>query len=300
MNIFLLLKWENNIQNMPRYKTGSHQNPLVNQLTTLGLTQQESIILIALLQLGRDARSGEIAQAAHVDQSGTHKALSALHKKGLVSKLSKGAGRGWDYFFANDPRQTLPHLVDRQSEALQRELEQKRALADPLAGLLNQMERQEVTVPEVRFFEGIEGLIQIHEDIAATAQGEVFSYLYDTYDKEQGEWERFQRYFRKNYEPKVIKRGLKFRTIFPPPDKQVDSFSQVSNRPGYEARYLSKGEQVTASFVATYDDKTILFSFEGRKAGLIIKDETIAKTHRWLLEEKWENAVPVGNKPKVA
>ncbi|MBF0379840.1 MAG: winged helix DNA-binding protein [Magnetococcales bacterium] len=280
---------------MPHHKTASHPNPLVYQLATLGLTQQESVILIALLKLGREARTGEIAQVAQSGQSATHRILSSLHKKGLVSKVSKGTGKGgWDYFFADDPRQTLPHLVDREAETFQRDLEQKRAIAEPLAGLLNQMERQEVAVPEVRFFEGIDGLIRIYDDIANNAKSEVFSYLYDVYDKEQKEWDRFQSYFKLNFEPKVTMRGLKFRTIFPPSNISKDSFSQISNRPGYEARILSGEKKAVASFIATYDEKTILFSFEGRKAGLIIKDETIAKTHRWLLEEKWKKAVPSG------
>src|SRR4030042_3282975 len=96
-------------------------------LQELGLTQRESKVYLALLELG-STTTGPIIKRSEVPNSKIYEILESLQNKGLVSWITKGKTK---YFQATSPKHLLSLLKDkeRRLEDVLPELEMKQKLS---------------------------------------------------------------------------------------------------------------------------------------------------------------------------
>ncbi|MDH5596550.1 MAG: BlaI/MecI/CopY family transcriptional regulator [Candidatus Peregrinibacteria bacterium] len=139
---------------------GINNNMIIQkELASLGLSGEEAKVYLATIELGGTIVSA-IARRAQVNRSTCYHTLENLVKKGLVSSYQKGRVL---HFFAEDPKR----LIQIAEEKMQK----TKGLIPELLALTSSLAYK----PKIRFYEGLEGIKSIFEDILTT-KGEVLGY----------------------------------------------------------------------------------------------------------------------------
>src|SRR3989338_2453324 len=118
------------------------QNMKQSDLLFLGFTQNEAKIYLACLELGNGS-AVQIAQKASLARSTSYDALRTLMQKGLITTFLKGSKKR---FATSDP-EVLKIRLQQQEEKLYRLLPELHALYV-----------SKTTKPQLRFFEGKQGV----------------------------------------------------------------------------------------------------------------------------------------------
>src|SRR3989344_3206057 len=135
----------------------------INQLKTLGLSENEAKVYLAMLELG-PASVMEISQKSGINRPTAYVQIESLKKLGLVSTQTKGKKQ---LFIAESPDQ-LEFVLDRQASELKRKQSELNKI---LPDLLNAY-RSSGTEPQVRFFEGKEGILRMQEIVLKSGASE--------------------------------------------------------------------------------------------------------------------------------
>src|SRR3989344_1124702 len=125
---------------------------MLQQLTSLGLSDNEAKVYMAMLELG-PATVLEISARAGVNRPTTYVQIESLKKMGLVSTQIKGKKQ---LFIAESPEQ-LEFIIENQKKEIEHKKEELSKLLPELTSLFNVAGDK----PQVRFFEGKEGILKI-------------------------------------------------------------------------------------------------------------------------------------------
>ena len=128
----------------------------INQLISLGLSDNEAKVYMAMLELGQ-ATVLEISAKAGVNRPTTYVQIESLKKMGLVSTQIKGKKQ---LFIAESPDQ-LESVIERERKAIEYKKEELHKLLPELTGIFNLSDSK----PQVRFFEGKEGLLKMQGEL---------------------------------------------------------------------------------------------------------------------------------------
>ncbi|MFA6160998.1 MAG: helix-turn-helix domain-containing protein [Patescibacteria group bacterium] len=128
---------------------------LINRLSEYGLSEKESSIYLAMLELG-PASVQDIANKSGVNRATTYVTMEALKRHGLMSTFEKGRKT---MFVAESPE----HLKRLSSAELRAAQEKAERLQQSLPQFMALFNSASETKPVVRFFEGEEGLITCRE-----------------------------------------------------------------------------------------------------------------------------------------
>ncbi|MFA5947458.1 MAG: helix-turn-helix domain-containing protein [Candidatus Gracilibacteria bacterium] len=229
---------------------------LTKILTGTGLTEKEAKVYLSLLEL-KEALPSTIAKKAGVKRPTGYLILDELIKKGLASKVKKGA---YYYFQA-----ISPHSLLEDQYTLYNNLEKA------LPELLKLNEIYSVK-PEMSFFEGKEGLIRIMEDTLAT-KTEILCWAdtklaFTTVLKDY-----YPSYVAKKVRNKVWLRGILCY------DEYALAFKKKSKEELREVYLISRKEYPFKNEINIYDDKIAIISHQD-KIGVIIRNQNIADTQR--------------------
>lgn len=245
-------------------------------LTRIGFTEKEAKIYLACLEIG-SASVLELSRKSGIPRGSVYDILEAMIEKAYVAKVSNKNGIR---FNAADPEALL-----RKTQRSVRRLE----IALPeLKGLFNKNAK-----PQVRYFEGIEGIKRVYMD-TLTASGEILNYsnsstirdIWPNYDQE--------------YVNERIKKGIKLRGISPNDSygKKVQKKDKGSLR---ELRLLSSQEFTFTNEINIYDNKVAITSFEESPIGILIESKAVADTQRDIFKMAWAFAgMKSGNDEKEA
>ena len=129
---------------------------LIQELQKLGLSDKESKVYLASLELG-PAPIAAIAKQASVNRPTTYVIIESLIKKGLMSSFDKGKKT---FFSAESPERLLSLLRLKEKETQEQAREFETILPD-----LKKLYSLAGGAPKVRFFEGKKGIQTIQEDI---------------------------------------------------------------------------------------------------------------------------------------
>ena len=121
----------------------------ISVLEKAGLTRGESLVYLALLEIG-ESTSGPVIEQSGVSGSKVYEILDRLAKKGLVSFVIKEKTK---YFQASPPRRILDFLEEREKEISLN----KRGIEKILPELEARRKVKEKT-QSAQVFEGIEGI----------------------------------------------------------------------------------------------------------------------------------------------
>lgn len=225
-------------------------------LQNIGLSDKEAKIYLALLELG-EALPSTIARRTGVKRPTTYVVLEQLQKQGLVSYAKKGRTT---YYQALNPHS----LLEKQYKTYH-------ALEESLPDLLA-LHHQYTVTPQMRIFEGKEGLIRIMEDtLISTTDLHVWA---DTGLATTG--------ILKDYYPSYIKKkianNLWVRGVVC--DEEVGrNFAEKGKEELRELYFVPRDKFPFKNEIIIYEDKVAIIAHEDR-VGVILQNKNIADTQR--------------------
>lgn len=250
---------------------------LESNLTDFGLTEKEAKVYLAALELGSDSVQN-IAKQANLKRPTVYLIIQELMKRGLLSE--KPTHRG-SIYIAENPEKILAMSQERQN-----------ALKNALP-FLRAMYNVEKGKPQVRVYEGIEGMRQVYLDVMWKSKSDILFFssikkvnqavpdLLDLWLKDVSGQQKSERKTKEfiNPDPEDIAYGLKTEAV----------------NKNHEVRVIPKN--FPYKFVGTdnaiFEDKIMMVSFEGKLFTTVIQSEVIANTMRALFEMAWTQAVPL-------
>lgn len=243
---------------------------MLNQLKNLGLSENEAKVYMAMLELG-PATVLEISAKAGVNRPTSYVQIESLKKMGLVSTQVKGKKQ---IFIAESPEQ-LEFLIDRQKNELEQKKEELQKFLPELTNLFNISDSK----PQVRFFEGKEGLIKMHSELLKSKTDEVVSFA-----STDGLLNLFPNY-PQTLSSKRIQKGIRSRIIYSNSGGPVlKSHDESMLR---EAKYVSPDRFPFKSDVAIYGDNISVSALEGKVVGVLITHKELAESFRALFNLLW-------------
>lgn len=234
-------------------------------LKAIGLSSSETKVYLAALTHGPSTVL-DLAKRANLSRPATYDAIESLTKKGAISSFLHGKR---SRYTAESPERLLA-LAESESRKMSSTL---REFADAMGDLklLQGGER-----PTVKFFEGVEGLRAIAEDLIATNPERTEEIANLDAVKEIFSGEELKR-----IQNVLIKLKARGRAL-------LGGVTPVA-RVGVEARVLPSEYKFYGDLVI-YGNKVALITFKGKLIGVVIENPVIADTMRALFDVAWRSA----------
>jgi len=240
-------------------------------LTSLGLSEKETALYLALLELGT-AEVADIARAAEVKRSTSYLLLEGLASKGFVAP-QEGSGR---MYRAEDPQKILAYQKTKVSQ-----------LEQALPGLLGLASHSQLK-PGTRFFTGKEGIKAVYEETLLQAPGSEMLSLGSAEAVEQN-IEGFVDWYIK----RRVAHNLPMRSIIPATEEGLKTALRDPEELR-ETRTVAPDELREPVEINIYGNKVSVVSFmEDELIGVIIESKVVAAIHRQMFEVMWKNASPL-------
>lgn len=251
-------------------KTTPHK--LKESLVALGLPPKEAAVYISLLELGRSTVS-QTSRKAGVNRATAYVVLDSLVGKGLVSISGKEPKQE---YIAESP-DILPSLFKKEQE----EARERETRAIELSLQLKSIQKIGDR-PQVRFYEGMDGIKAVFEDSLTAESGKIIAYT-----SIEDQHVSIPNYFPEYYQRRKRK-GIFMRAIFP--DTNMGKERQGANKNEYRDSVLVPKETYGIHpAINVYDNKLMIASFR-EKLGIIIESEEIADAMKKIFELAWLGA----------
>lgn len=243
---------------------------MLQQLTQLGLSENEAKVYVAMLELG-PATVLEISAKAGVNRPTTYVQIESLKKLGLVSTQTKGKKQ---IFIAESPEQ-LDFMIEKQKTEIENKKEELSKLLPELTNLFNLTGEK----PQVRFFEGKEGILKIQSEFLKTKAD--FIYGISDFDSVMEVFPNFSSAYSSKRAQKKIPSKLIYTSTKGPFLKDADKdFLR-------ESKYVSKDKLSLGSDITIFGDKIAIMALKGRVSGVIIEHKEMADSLRSIFELLW-------------
>lgn len=239
---------------------------LIQELVSLGFDNKKARVYVALLELGT-AKAQNIAKKAQLERPTTYDILAKLIHEGLVSSFEK---RGIRYYIASQPEKIKSRF---------RELEQR---ADVIMPQLNAIYASSENKPQIRYYEGIEGIKTVFED-TLTSQNKILHCILSMRDLYAIPGKRFMDY----YVQRRIKSGLSIRVIRSKSKEVRKEDWPESQEQKRELRYAPQN-MIFSMTTYLYDNKVGLISTQKENFGMIIESKEFYQTMNNLFESLWQ------------
>jgi sugar-specific transcriptional regulator TrmB len=226
----------------------------MNNLTEAGLTENESKVYLALIDLG-PSMAGQISRKTGMHRRTVYDTTEMLIKKGLVGYILKNNRR---LFQASNPQRILDILKEKEN------------LISPVISELSLRYGKTKEKEETNFYKGKEGLKTVFEEqleakeiliLGASPKAyEVLQFYFKWYDKARKE---------KKIHARIIASDRK-----------------ISRIPLAEIRYLPEKYASPVS-VNIYGDKTAIILWASEPIAIVIKNNEISQGYRNYFELMW-------------
>ena len=238
-------------------------------LLQLGLSESEINVFLALLQSGPSSVQ-DISRVSGINRVTIYSALANLEKKGLVAETKRGARR---LFIAERPEE-LKAIVEEKREEIQKIHLNLDNLVLPVLKAINVSQENK---PEIRFYEGLEGIYKVYENMLEV-KNIIGCGSYDSVLKVSS-WKEEEKYIHRLKHKKVF-----YRAVLE--DTELNRKFAEAGKGIAHFKFLEEGVKLSADIHA-YGDEIALMSYE-KVTATVIRDATIAKSIRTLLEFMWE------------
>lgn len=247
---------------------------LIRELMHIGLSEKEAAVYLACLELGQ-AVVQDIAKKAGVNRATTYVMIESLAARGLMSTYTKGKKR----FYAAEAPDRLLTILRLQ----RRELEEKEKEVANLLPVLIALYNVEGTKPNIRYLEGPEGIVSVHE-IFEGMDGE-FIEIVSLDDVES--IQDLIRHKQEKHLEELKKRGVPYRLIAVTKDPNP---ARIPALPGGEVRIVPAEKFPMHGDIVVRGNTTFLYSFKRALLGVIVTSQEISDTVRALFNLAWEGA----------
>ena len=238
-------------------------------LLQLGLSESEINVFITLLESGSSSVQ-DISRSSGINRVTIYSALEHLEKRGLVAETKKGARR---LFVAERPEELKTILEDKREDIQKIHLD----LESLVLPVLKAIDLHQENKPEIRFYDGLEGIYKVYENMLES-HDIIGCGSYDSVMRVSS-WKEEEKYFHRIKHKKVFYRAILEDT---PTNRK---FAAIAKGIAH-FKFMEEGVKLSADIHA-YGDEVALMSYE-KVTATVIRDATIAKSIRTLLEFMWE------------
>ncbi len=240
-------------------------------LLSLNFSEKEAGVYICLLSLGKGTVT-QIARNAGTNRTTGYTILDSLVNKGVVTISGKEPKQE---YIAESP-DTILQLLRRKKRETDTQLERAQIMIPQLKSIQHVGDR-----PQVRFYEGKEGLEQVYED-TLTSTEEIRAYA--TVDDMHA---TLPHYFPKYYKRRASK-DIAIRAIVP--STQIGKARATQDKKEKRRTALIPPEKYYFSpEINIYDNKVMIASWR-EKLGIIIESTEIADAMKKIFELAWAEA----------
>ncbi|QQR84193.1 hypothetical protein IPJ72_03335 [Candidatus Peregrinibacteria bacterium] len=242
-------------------------------LLKLGLSNNQIDVYISLLSVGT-APASSIARRLNIPRTTAKYTCQQLVNKGLIVDTNKNGG----FIYTAKSPEYLHELVKKEHE----QVSQKGIALDQIMGELKKLQNPQSILPKMRFYEGLDGLIEMFNDVLRDNKpiNAVLCIPDDAHPK-------LMEYIEKEYIPKRINLKTKARSIFNNNprtleyrklDKKMNRITLLADQKEFpfEINYHVYGNKV-----AFYSGK------ESDMTGVIIENDFIAQNQFSIFKMAW-------------
>lgn len=246
---------------------------MLKQLKDIGLSENEAKTYIAMLELG-PAPVLEIASKAGINRPTTYVQIESLKKKGLVSSVTKGKKQ---LFQAESPDQ-LDVLVSQEVANAKRHQEELSTILPDLKSLFNLADEK----PQVRFFEGKEGLLRMQEEFLKVKSKEILGIF------SMDQVNKIFTSYNTDYTKRRVAKKIKSKIIYTA--ASATDFKGEDKKLLREAKYIEPKKFPFKSDITIFDQHVAISNLEGKLSGTIITQKSIADSFRAIFDIVWKIA----------
>ncbi|MFA6422930.1 MAG: helix-turn-helix domain-containing protein [Patescibacteria group bacterium] len=249
---------------------------MITTLKRLGLSEKESKVYLAALELGASAVQ-KIAQKAKINRATTYVILESLRKKGLATSYEQGKKT----FFAAEPPQRLELLLKNLEDEVKEKKTELESIFPELKAIFNIAGNK----PIVKFYEGKEGIEASRQDSDSKVKPNSVIYSFNDLD-------HLYKMFPKLNETDVnqrIKKNVTVKSIYTRNEGKLDNASNKKEL--REARFVPKNKFPFNSTISILPGKQIrITTYENNYAGVVIEDAAISNALKAVWDLAWESA----------
>lgn len=240
-------------------------------LSSIDLSEKETSVYLVLLSMGKGTVS-TIARRAGLNRTTGYDILDSLVAKRLISISGKEPKQE---YIAESP-DAIVELLKQRAEDIREQLERAETILPELKSMHNVSGR-----PQVRFYEGKEGLQQVYED-TLTSHEPIRAYA------EVGNIHATLPHYFPLYYKRRAKKGIPIRAIFPATQASIDltAFNVGELR---ETALVPSDEYNFSPEINIYDNKVMIASWR-EQLGITIESAEIADAMKKIFELAWKEA----------
>lgn len=245
------------------------------ELQNLGLTEKESKVYLASLELG-ESPVQDIARKAGVNRATTYVMIEQLTAKGLMSSLERGKKR---YFLAESPDKLMTGLRLEVAELEEKMQNFRRVLPD-----LHTLYDTSGERPRVRFFEGEEGVLSVMEEFHNDVEPGVEARLmtnHDDYIASFGVEDRLDK-----HKEKLRSVNYHTRALYVCDEAAESKHGPTHNRT-FEVRRLPKNLFPFNGEMGLMKNRAYFWTYKGKMTGIIIENEQIVSLLSAMFDLAW-------------
>lgn len=236
------------------------------ELEKLNLSPREADVYVALLELGETSIE-RISQKSKIKRTTIYDVIKTLKEKGLVMSLKK---KKRNLYYAEDPR-ILGNQLEEKKTVLNNILPQ-------LLSIANFIDKK----PDIRFFEGIEGIKNVYQDTLKYPNQEILMWGSPEVNKHFDKDFLWNYYILKRIENKISMRAIG------PQEKIVEEIKANDQVELRQTRLNPYSEFQFDVEINLYGKRKIgIMSFR-EQVGLIIESEKIYNTLKSIFELNWK------------
>lgn len=234
-------------------------------LKQFDLDGKKANVYLAILELG-SAGATDIAKKATIKRTTAYDILLELQKNGLVYETRKGKKR---LFVAENPNK------------LRKNLEEKNRILEELLPELQYLHNAQGTKPQIRFYEGKNGLKDVYDDTLNYA-GELLILASDDTVKTLGtDWAQ-------NYLKKRVKKNIRARAILPETELIKSDFVANDQQHLRMSKLIDPKKYPFSTEINIYGHKKVALISAKEEMGVIIEGTEIHKTLKLIFQLLWD------------
>lgn len=242
---------------------------LIDTLQQYGFSEKEAKVYLASLSLGT-APWSTIARHANENRLTVYSILKSLVEDGIFSLHEKW----WiKYFSPISPELLLRNLEDKYNN-LKNKIPELMALMDKVGNK-----------PKVQFFEWLEGMKNMYDDMLTYPWYEIYSFLGTKVLDNQ-----FKDYLDNIFVPKRVEKNIEAKVICDVTE-QNNEYKQTHKEALLEVKFVENSSFFLSSWIDIYgEDKILLSSFShDEMSGIIITSKQLHNTFKSIFSLVWES-----------
>ena len=240
-------------------------------LQSFGLSDKESIVYVALLELGKGTVT-QISKKAGINRTTGYDILASLANKGLVNI----SGKEPKSEYAVEPPEAIVKFLQHQQEETVEQIKKAEELVPELR-LVHATQNR----PKIKFYEGSEGLKHVYED-TLTSKEPIRAYA-NVDDMHKGLPNYFPEYYKRRAEKNIAIRAIVPKTSAGLERKTHDAAEKR------EIAFVPPDKYYFSPEINIYDNKIMIASWR-EKLGVIIESAEIADAMKKIYELSWTEA----------